>query len=60
MSSPELTAEIIHYLESNQKRSWLLTEYKQINQTRQEYQSLIPEIGKSEQVLLNSKIKTND
>jgi len=62
MDSSELTAKIIHYLEKkesfdNPKGNRLLTEYKKINQTRQEYQSLIPEIDKKEQNSLLGEIK---
>ncbi|CAI2181010.1 18050_t:CDS:2 [Funneliformis geosporum] len=58
MDSSELTAKIINYLEDkNSKGSWLLTEYKKINQIRQEYQSLISEIDKKEQKSLLAEIK---
>ncbi|MCE8163349.1 MAG: PCRF domain-containing protein [Candidatus Moeniiplasma glomeromycotorum] len=58
MDSSELTTKIIHYLENDSsKGNWLLTEYKKINQTRQEYQSLIPEIDKKEQHSLLAEIK---
>jgi len=58
MDSSELTAKIVHYLENNvPKENWLLAEYKKIKQTRQEYQSLIPEIDKKEQNSLLTEIK---
>jgi peptide chain release factor 1 len=60
MNSPELTAKIIHYLESNNQKgnwNWFLAEYQQINQTRQEYQNLFPEMDKREQKILLSEIE---
>ena len=58
MDSSELTTKIIRYLENNgQQENWLLNEYKKINQTRQEYQDLIPEIDKKEQNSLLAEIK---
>src|SRR5437763_1079465 len=57
MSNSELNAKIVNYLESNRKENWLLVEYKRISQTRQEYQSLIPELDKKERPFLLSEIK---